>query len=96
MHMMSATLKVLEAQQDYIKYSPAHQKAYKIGRNQWVTLWMTSLASRVNYDLKNYRFVQAVYKALIILFCRPKVFFKYFVKHLHGRNRFVPARLTES
>lgn len=87
MRMMAATLEVLESQQKYIKYNPAYKKAYKIGKKHWVTLWMTSLASRVNHDLKNYRFVQAAHKALIILFCRPKVFFRYLSKALSSQEQ---------
>jgi glycosyltransferase involved in cell wall biosynthesis len=92
MPMMAATLQVLDAQQPYIEYNSRYRKAYKIGKKHWVTLWMTALASRVNYDLKNHQFIQAIKKAFTVLFYRPRVFFKYLIKHSLIRSRALPTK----
>jgi glycosyltransferase involved in cell wall biosynthesis len=78
--MLKAVLAILNAQQDYIRDHPSHQRDSKIGQKNWSAYWGSVLANKVGHYVRAKRFVAAMHTMLLLIRHHPGVFLKYLGK----------------
>ncbi len=81
---LAATLRVLDAQKDFVKGNKDREVAYRIGRKKWIRLWGRGLPYDIAHSLIAGRFSYAVRCTLLLLRYYPQGFF-WFPIHLLTR-----------